>query len=163
MLGVAFATGMLAGKRRPPKPRYTHGNVKAAPSSCPHRGRDGTGTAVPGQVPARAGKSPRRGCSSAAVGGADALGLPCGQGFILLSCGTKSTDVLRAQAAPCNPAIAAWGRAKVPEKARTRSPPGPGLRLFGQPGRAGRGSCAQHCLLVAVSLSLPGGSRRRNP
>lgn len=48
MLGVAFATGMLAGKRRPPQ--NAHAGVRAAPSPCPPPG-PGRGPRLPGQAP----------------------------------------------------------------------------------------------------------------
>lgn len=72
MLGVAFATGMLAGKRRP-RPR----GLGTAPSSpCPPpRGRAGDGGAQAG-LPRGAGGTPGWWRGRAAVGGASPWPLP---------------------------------------------------------------------------------------
>lgn len=75
MLGVAFVTGMLAGKRRPPgRAGYTE-----IQRLCFPRVPGGEGTAAPGQVPPRADRSaplPHR------APRAHPIGLPCEQGFI---------------------------------------------------------------------------------
>lgn len=129
-------------------------DMKAAPSPCPHRGRDGNRSAR--QVPPRAGRSP--GCGQ----GADPLGLPCGQRFILLSCCGKYNDVLRAQAAPCNPATAAWGRGQSPAKARTRSPPR-ALPAFVRPARKGRGVVLAHSIVLVAFRFHPREHRKSEP
>lgn len=96
MLGVAFATGMLAGKRRPPQ--NAHAGVRAAPSPCPPPGPD-RGPRRPGHAPAP--PPPIAGGRRGSIPlGAPLSGAGPGRAGISLSRGGKYSDVLEAEPLP---------------------------------------------------------------
>lgn len=101
MLGVAFATGILAGKHRLPSTHAEAGGPQHSP--CPRRKGDRGAAAG---TPWRTGGSPRL---RAGPGGRRGIGAALRAG-IGGSCRGKYADAIRGQAAPCNPATAARGQ-----------------------------------------------------